>query len=71
MHAIRYYIIWAVMICANAAYAQEIPLRGKVIDHRGHPVAGANVFVKGTVYGATTGDDGSFMFNVIPIGDTL
>lgn len=71
MHAIRYYIIWAVMICANAAYAQEIPLRGKVIDHRGHPVAGANIFIKGTVYGATTGDDGSFMFNVIPIGDTL
>lgn len=71
MHTINYYVIWAVTICASTTYAQEIPLRGTVIDHRGHPVTGANVFVKGTVYGATTGDDGSFMFNVIPIGDTL
>lgn len=71
MHALRYYVIWAVLICANMTFAQEISLRGNVIDQRGHAVAGANVFVKGTVYGATTEDDGSFAFDVSPLGDTV
>lgn len=41
------------MACASVTYAQEVPVRGNVIDHRGHPVGGANVFIKGTVYGAS------------------
>ncbi len=71
MHAMRYAIIWVLLVCANVTYAQEILLRGKVIDHRGHVVEGANVLIKGTVYGATTEDDGSFTFKVPTPGDTV
>lgn len=71
MCVIRYYVIWIVMACASVTYAQEVPVRGNVIDHRGHPVGGANVFIKGTVYGATTEDDGSFTFHVPSLGDTV
>ena len=71
MHAIRYTTIWTLVLCATVVYAQEIPVRGRVLDHRGNPIAGANVFVKGTVYGATTAADGSFTFNTPPLGDTV
>lgn len=71
MYAIRYVIIWAVVFCTGTAYTQEMQVRGNVTDHRGHPVAGANVLVKGTVYGSTTDDDGSFVFQVNPLGDTV
>ena len=71
MYAIRCALIGVLLAGANLAYAQEVSVRGNVMDHRGHPVAGANVFIKGTVYGATTAADGSFTFDVQLLGDTI
>ena len=71
MEALRYMMVWMLVCCAAVGYAQEIPVRGTVVDQRGTPVAGANVLVKGTVYGATTTADGTFTFTTPTLGDTV
>lgn len=53
---------------ADKAYAsteqKEITIEGLVIDETGSPVIGANIVVKGTTRGTTTGVDGHFTVKV-------
>lgn len=50
--------------------AKLITVKGTVTDTKGEPMIGANIRVKGTVAGTTTGTDGSFSLKV-PAGSTL
>lgn len=43
--------------------AQNVTIRGKVVDSKGEPLAGAVVLVKGTATGAMTEEDGSYTVN--------
>ncbi|MFD0993513.1 DUF5686 family protein [Tenacibaculum geojense] len=41
----------------------QITIKGKVVDEFDNPLPYVNVYVKGTTYGTTTDDDGSFSFS--------
>lgn len=41
------------------------PFKGVVVDQNGQPVTGANIVIKGTTTGATTGIDGDFTIDVL------
>lgn len=60
--------LWSLLlafICLTAIAAPDIEYRGKVIDaETGEPLAGASVIVKGTLIGAITDNDGSFVLPV-------
>ena len=46
------------------AHAQQITVKGNVIDDSGLPVIGAGVTLKGTTTGVAADVDGSFVLNV-------
>jgi TonB-dependent starch-binding outer membrane protein SusC len=58
------------VLFVQIAIAQEIKVKGKVTDHAGLPVPGANVLVKGTKIVAETGLDGDFTIDA-PKGSVL
>ncbi|HWJ28806.1 MAG TPA: carboxypeptidase-like regulatory domain-containing protein, partial [Flavisolibacter sp.] len=45
------------------ALAQNITVKGRVIDEKNQPVAGASVVVKGTANGTTTNEDGMYQIS--------
>ncbi len=44
-------------------------ISGKVVDEKGKPVAGANIFLEGTYDGATSNETGSFSFTTTTTGN--
>lgn len=48
------------LACGFAAYAQQTPIKGRVTDENGSPIAGATVNVKGTHTSVTTDALGNF-----------
>ena len=46
--------------------SQAIIINGKALDEKGAPAVGANVFIKGSFDGTSTGADGSFYFLAEP-----
>ena len=42
--------------------AQQHSLRGFIYDENENPLIGANIIIKGTVYGTSTNNDGYFIF---------
>ncbi len=55
------------IICFSLpVFAQNIRVKGNVVDENGKPVAGASVLVKGTTTGTTVGDNGSFEISASP-----
>jgi TonB-linked SusC/RagA family outer membrane protein len=51
--------------------AQNLTIKGKVIDVDGNVLPGAAVRIKGTATGATTNDDGDYFLSGVPGGSTL
>ena len=51
------------LIVSVGVFAQQISVRGLVVDTSGEPVIGANVIVKGTTNGTVTDYDGIFQLN--------
>lgn len=47
------------------------PIAGQVIDRQGKPISGANIFIKGSIAGTQSAEDGSFQFNFNQAGDTV
>jgi TonB-linked SusC/RagA family outer membrane protein len=52
-------------------YAQNINVRGKVIDAEGDALSGTAVMIQGTATGTTTNDDGDYVMNNVPVGSVL
>src|SRR5690606_32229689 len=50
--------------------ADLVPIRGRITDSAGNPLAGINVLVKGTQTGTNTDNNGNFTVNA-DIGSTL
>ncbi len=64
----RKMITWLSMLvmilCALPGLAQNIPVRGQVVDETGQPVARASVTVKGGGAGVTANDNGEYEISV-------
>src|ERR1700728_3331525 len=56
----------SLLVALVFAQDQKPPLRGKVVDSRAQPVAGASVLDRSGHFLATTGTDGAFTLEVIP-----
>lgn len=63
----KYLIILFSIIAAIPAFAQQ-KITGKITDPHHHPLAGANIYLKGTFDGATSAQDGSFSFTTTEKG---
>lgn len=56
---------------AQSSQSQPVELTGVVLDEKGEPVIGANVFVKGTTTGVITDIDGRFILKIPSAYSTL
>ena len=61
---VAFFLSFALLLCAVPGFAQNIAIRGTVIDETGEPLIGVNVTVKGTTIGITTDADGAYTLNV-------
>ncbi len=52
------------MLIGVTSFAQQVPVKGKVIDVHGEPIVGASVFVERTNQGTVTNVDGVFELRV-------
>ena len=55
------------ILCASLAFSQTT-ISGKVIDTKGEPIIGANVYLDGTYDGDTTDENGAFNFSTEETG---
>ncbi len=53
------------------AWAQQLVVKGVILDEMGEPVIGANARVKGTSIGSITDVDGNFTINGVPAGSII
>lgn len=59
-------ILFVSMAAATAAFAQQRPVKGCVLDDTGQPLMGAAVVIKGTTTGVSTDYDGNFSISAAP-----
>ena len=53
-------LVTVAMFVATAAFAQNVTVKGKVVDDAGFPLPGAGVVIEGTTTGTITDIDGNF-----------
>ena len=58
------------MQAPEAALLLPVPIRGRLLDETGKPVAGANIMIRGSGTGVTSGEDGAFTL-VANAGDVV
>lgn len=58
----------ALFLGANLLYAQEVSIRGTVVDEFGYPLAGAEVLLVDTLLGAQTDIDGIYIISGVAPG---
>src|SRR5690625_5148810 len=63
-----YLAIVACLLCMNLSQAQNISLRGKVVDTDNNPIPFTNINIEGSRIGTATDMDGRFELN-LPQGD--
>ena len=56
------------LLCTTFIFSQNT-ISGKVLDEKGKPVSGANVFIEGTYDGASTTETGDFSFTTTAKGN--
>ena len=65
----QFIIFLSIIFLFNSfVFAQGI-LKGKVIDVKGEPIIGANVFLQGTTLGAATDFEGNYTIKSVPEGN--
>ena len=63
-------IIFIIFIFVGPALSQ-IAIVGKIVDDKEMPIEAANVYLRGTIYGAATDAKGEFKIENIPAGDFI
>jgi len=58
--------VFALLLFAGTLWAQNITVKGRVVDTRGDAVVGAAVVVKGTRNGVSTNESGQYLIKVAP-----
>lgn len=61
---ICYALIFAITLCVQGVFAQNVTVSGTVIDFTGTPIPGVNVIERGTVNGTSTDFDGNYSLRV-------
>ncbi len=61
-------IIIILIAVAGLAYSQNV-IVGKIIDNKNLPIEAANVYLRGTIFGAATNVEGDFRIAKVPAGD--
>ena len=61
-------ITFILLLLSTFTFAQNI-ISGKVLDQKGKPVAGANIYIDGTYDGATSSETGDFSFETTEVGN--
>ena len=59
---------FAILLFSLTIFSQNT-ISGKVIDEKGKPVSGANVFIEGTYDGASSVENGDFSFTTTTTGN--
>jgi iron complex outermembrane receptor protein len=57
-------------VCVCSAFSQNV-IVGKIVDDKEMPIEAANVYLRGTIYGAATNAEGEFTIENIPAGDFI
>ena len=60
--------IMTALLLWNFSITAQTTIKGKVVDEKGSPLPGANVYLKGTVLGAMADEDGKFVIQNVPAG---
>ena len=60
--------LFALFLGANLLFAQEVSIKGTVVDEFGYPLAGAEVILVGTPLGAQTDIDGIYLISGVTPG---
>ena len=55
----------------GSVMAQDLTVKGKVLDADGNSIPGASVFIKGTTVGVTTDMEGDYTMRNVPPGSTM
>jgi outer membrane cobalamin receptor len=66
----KFFISFALLLFSITAFSQA-KLSGKVVDEKGKPVAGANIYIEGTYDGATANETGDFYFTTETTGKQI
>ena len=60
--------LFAFLLFSLTIFSQN-KISGKVVDEKGKPVSGANIFIEGTYDGASSGETGDFSFTTTTTGN--
>ena len=59
----KFFVLAAMVLCTLMSNAQNIAVKGTVIDQAGNPLIGVAVIENGTTNGVMTLEDGSYSIN--------
>ncbi|TRX41349.1 TonB-dependent receptor [Flavobacterium restrictum] len=59
-----------ILVCTTTLFSQST-LSGKVVDEKGNPIAGANIYIEGTYDGASSSETGDFTFVTTAAGNQI
>ena len=63
-------ITFAILFVTTILFSQNI-ISGKIIDEKGKPVSGANIYIEGTYDGSSSNEAGDFSFETNTIGNQI
>ncbi|MDR1169543.1 MAG: TonB-dependent receptor [Prevotellaceae bacterium] len=69
--SIAIFLLLPMFFLSVGLHAQNLNIKGKVIDQDGSALPGAAVRIQGTSVGATTNDEGDYILNGVPSGSVL
>ena len=65
---LKFIFTFAFLVFSLAIFSQNT-ISGKVVDEKGRPVSGANIFIEGTYDGASSSETGNFSFTTTTTGN--
>ena len=60
----RTLLVFAATLCGTVAFAQNVTVKGKILDNEGLPLPGAAALITGTTQGTISDENGDFSFEV-------
>ncbi|MCB0281817.1 MAG: TonB-dependent receptor [Calditrichaeota bacterium] len=62
-------VLILIILFFNSTLSAQTILKGYITDENNQDIAAANIYLKGTVLGASSAADGRFQINMVPAGD--
>ena len=64
-------MFFVLYLLSHALFAQQVTIKGKVLDADGNALPGVTVLVAGTTTGTSTDIDGDYQISNVRVGSTL